>query len=275
MRFDSVTKGDILLYPLLCHCRYKSKSNRLDNWILGSGIIRNFLTDNREVFQYPRRANQAGSIFMDHPATVGIVLLSSVNTSGFPKGCGGDGGCRDWGIHVQGLSLAVSSSMPGWWNVLVPLCTGSSCPLCHIAQHSKLRFCPSTQIELLYTSNKIIQDPANPWFQRCFSSLSWMGVTNSGGSQQPVFLPAHHPYIFISPGCFPPRSHSSSSPGHSHLATLQERKYSKINLLISCLVCKGFWGQEANWLPKIQFIFPLYFYLWLWVAFKIHSSLWW
>lgn len=58
-----------------------------------------------EVFQYPRRASQVGSIFMDRLTTVAIVGLSSINIPDFIWGCGGDEGCRDRGTHVQGLSL--------------------------------------------------------------------------------------------------------------------------------------------------------------------------
>lgn len=97
MRFNSVTKGDVFLYPLSVTAGINQTFgiNGLENWILGSGIIRNFLTDNREVFQHPRRARQEGSIFMDHPTTLGIVVLSSLSAPGFLRGCGGDGGCRD------------------------------------------------------------------------------------------------------------------------------------------------------------------------------------
>lgn len=125
---------------------------------------------------------------MDHPATVGIVVLSSMNIPDFPRGleemedAGTEGSvCRDcpWSVlhaHRDGMCS-------------FPLGTGSSCSLCDIAPHSKLRFFLSIQKVHLYIGNKIIQDQPNLSFQCRFSSLSWMGVTNTGGNNLPFFQP--------------------------------------------------------------------------------------
>lgn len=194
--------------------------------------MRNFLTDNRVVegFQYPRRASQVGSFSTGHPATVGIVL-GSVNIPGCTRAvemedAGAEGStCRDCPCSVLHAHHD--------WNVLVPFG--------HRLLLLSLGHCTMSQVKILsFNAKGALYKQQN--YPRLSKSLFSPQLDGSHQLcwQQSVFPPAHHPYTFFSPGCFPPRSHSSSSLGHSHLAALQERKYSKINLLISCLVCKDF-----------------------------------
>lgn len=121
---------------------------------------------------------------------------------------------------------------PGGWNVLVPL--GHRLPLL------SLRLCTTFQVKML-----LFNMVGALYTQKNYPGLSKSLVSPaSAGWESPILaticLSSSSPSLYLLSRMFPPRSYSSSSRGHSHLATLQERKYSKINLHISCLVYKDF-----------------------------------
>lgn len=122
---------------------------------------------------------------------------------------------------------------PGGWNVLVPLGHRLLLLSLRLCTTFRVKMLPFNTVEALYT-------------QQNYPGLSKSLVSPaSAGWESPILaticLSCSSPSLhLLLSRMFPPRSYSSSSRGHSHLATLQERKYSKINLLISCLVYKDF-----------------------------------